>query len=111
MKLLITGGTGFLGRRAAAYLKSLGFSVQSPSHGELDIIDEEAVADWFRENRPDVVIHTAAISDVGVCQRNPEMSEKVNVDGCIHLAKACRETGSKLVIQQIESGRLRFTTR
>ncbi len=107
MKLLITGGTGFLGRRAAAYCKTQGFSVLTPSHRELDITEEVSVRNWFRENRPEAVIHTAAISDTMLCQRQPEWSEKVNVDGCVHLAKACREVGAKLLIcssDQVYSG-------
>ena len=107
MKLLITGASGFLGRRTAAHFAALGFQVLTPSHGQLDIIDETALRNWFRENRPDAVIHTAAISDTGLCQKEPEWSETVNVDGCVHLAKACREVGAKLLIcssDQVYSG-------
>ena len=46
-QVLITGGTGFLGRRAVAFFKDLGFPVLSPSHGELDITDEASVRNWF----------------------------------------------------------------
>ena len=107
MTVLITGGSGFLGRRAAAYLKSLGFRILTPSHGELDITDREAVLVWFRENRPEAVIHTAAVSDTGLCQQKPEWSERINVDGCVHLAESCREIGAKLLIcssDQVYSG-------
>ena len=107
MTLLITGGSGFLGRRAAAYFKTLGFRVLIPSHGELDITDREAVRNWFQENRPEGVIHTAAISDTGLCQQKPEWSERINVDGCVHLAESCREFGAKLLIcssDQVYSG-------
>ena len=98
MDLLITGGTGFLGRRAAEYFRSLGFRVLTPSHGELDITDRETVREWFRQHRPEAVIHTAAVSDTGLCQQRPEWSEAVNVGGCVHLAESCREYGAKLVI-------------
>lgn len=107
MKLLITGGTGFLGRRAAAYFNSLGCRVLSPSHAGLDITNASSVRTWFRENRPEAVIHTAAVSDTGLCQRKPEWSETVNVDGCVHLARSCREFGAKLVLcssDQVYSG-------
>ena len=107
MKLLITGGSGFLGRRAAAYFNSLGFQVLTPSHGELDITKEDVVRKWFRENRPEAVIHTAAVSDTGLCQQKPEWSETVNVNGCVHLAQSCREYGTKLLIcssDQVYSG-------
>lgn len=97
MKLLVTGGTGFLGRRTAAYFENLGWQVLAPSHKALDITDEVGVFGWFRENRPDAVIHTAAVSDTGLCQQRPEWSERINVGGCVNLAKACRYFGAKLV--------------
>ena len=97
MKLLVTGGSGFLGRRAAAHLRSLGHEVLTPTHSQLDITDPSAVRAWFRAQQPEAVIHTAAISDTGLCQREPVWSEAINVNGCLHLAEACRETGSKLV--------------
>lgn len=98
MKLLITGGSGFLGRRAVAYFASIGWQVDAPAHGQLDITDESALRDWFRVNTPEAVIHAAAISDTGLCQRQPEWSEKINVTGCANLAEVCREFGAKLVI-------------
>ena len=107
MKLLITGGSGFLGRRAAAHFQARGCQVLTPSHGQLDITDAASVRAWFRENRPDAVIHTAAVSDTGLCQQKPEWSETINVDGCVHLAESCREFGGKLVIcssDQVYSG-------
>ena len=106
-QVLITGGTGFLGRRTAACFRSLGYRVFTPSHGELDITEEASVRKWFRENKPEAVIHTAAISDTGLCQQKPEWSQKVNVDGCVHLAKACKDIGAKLVLcssDQVYSG-------
>ncbi len=107
MKLLVTGGSGFLGRRTAAYFETLGHRVMMPSHGEMDITDAAAVRDWFRENEPEAVVHTAAVSDTGLCQKKPDWSEKINVDGCTNLAEASREFGSKLLLcssDQVYSG-------
>lgn len=98
MKLLITGASGFLGRRAAAYMQGLGYEVLAPTHGQLDITDKANVQTWFREHRPEAVFHTAAISDTGKCQKDPVWSEAINVDGCVNLAESCREFGSKLVL-------------
>ena len=98
MKLLVTGGSGFLGRRTALYFESLGWQVLAPSHADLDITDETAVLAWFRENRPDAMIHTAAVSDTGACQRDPEGSEIINVNGTANLVECCREFGVKPVI-------------
>ena len=107
MKLLITGGSGFLGRRTAAYFSSLGYQVLTPSHSTLDITDRTAVQNWFRKNQPEAVIHTAAVSDTGLCQQKPVWSERINVDGCRHLAESCRESGAKLILcssDQVYSG-------
>ena len=97
MKLLVTGGSGFLGRRTAAYFEELGWQVLAPSHKELDITDETRVFRYFQENRPTAVIHTAAVSDTGLCQRDPEWSERINVDSCGILGKVCHEFGAKPV--------------
>ena len=105
MKVLVTGGSGFLGRRVVRYFETLGWQVLAPGHGQLDIMDD--LYAWFRENRPEAVIHTAAVSDTGLCQRRPEWSEKINVTGSVNLARACRETGAKLVLcssDQVYSG-------
>ncbi len=107
MKLLITGGSGFLGRRAAAHFASLGFCVLTPSHAQLDITDEKAVRDFFLREKPEAVLHTAAISDTGLCQREPAWSESINVAGCGNLARVCREFGCKLILcssDQVYSG-------
>lgn len=98
MKLLITGGSGFLGRRVAAHFEKLGWQVLAPRHGELDITDAAGVAAWFREHRPQAVIHTAAVSDTGLCQREPERTERINVAGCVNLAESCREWGAGFVM-------------
>lgn len=97
MKVLLTGGSGFVGKRAAAYLRDLGWEVLAPGHKELDITDLPALENWFRENAPEAVIHTAAVSDTGVCQRNPDWSEVINVTGTVNLATVCRESGTKIV--------------
>ncbi len=97
MKILITGGSGFLGRRAAAHFSSLGHQVLTPSHRQLDITQEEAVQTWFRENHPQAVLHCAAVSDTGICQRDPEGTARINVGGPVHLAAACADIGTKFV--------------
>ena len=49
------------------------------THRELDIEDFVAVSAFIKAIRPDYVLHCAAISNTGTCERNPVLSEKVNV--------------------------------
>lgn len=96
-KLLITGASGFLGSRILKYYKNK-YEICTPSHQEMDITDELSVLKTFKREQPDLVIHCAAISDTGKCEREPEISWKINVDGCKNIAKAAKEIGAKCLI-------------
>lgn len=95
-KILITGSSGFLGSRLAYYLKEK-YELLLPSHTELNVSREEAVRAYMEEHRPDVVIHCAALSNTWYCEQHREESHKVNVQGTVRIAKACKLTGAKLV--------------
>ena len=95
-KMLITGATGFLGSRVAQYYRDR-YEVFAPSHGEMDIADEASVMTYFKDNKPDVVIHCAAISDVGRCEREPEFSWSINVVGTENVVKAANAFSAKCV--------------
>ena len=55
--ILVTGGSGFVGYATLATLSS---DVLTPSSSDLDLTDHSAVADFFAEHRPEVVVHLAA---------------------------------------------------
>lgn len=95
-KILITGSSGFLGSRLAYYLKDK-HELMLPSHSELNVSREEAVKAYMEEHRPDIVIHCAALSNTWYCEQHREESHKVNVQGTVRIAKACKLTGAKLV--------------
>lgn len=97
MKILITGATGFLGRRAAAHLSALGYHVLTPLHAELDTTNQDNVNRWFQQHHPETVIHCAAISDTVLCQKLPEWSHEINVTGSVNLAVACSQIGAKFL--------------
>lgn len=88
-KMLITGASGFLGSRVAQYYKDK-YEILAPTHGEMDITDGKSVLAYFQEYKPSVVVHCAAISDTGLCEREPEFSWKVNVTGTENVVKAAK---------------------
>ena len=63
MKILITGGSGFVGRNVKEYLVDRGYDVYAPASRELDCIDERSVAACLREGHYDIVLHFAVYGD------------------------------------------------
>lgn len=58
MKILVTGGSGFIGRNLIEYFSNK-YYVIAPTHGELELLDEVAVRKYFKSKPIDVVIHGA----------------------------------------------------
>lgn len=59
MKVLLTGGTGMLGR-AIQRLASTAMDISAPSHAELDLTNRMALRTYLKNHSFDLVIHTAA---------------------------------------------------
>ena len=97
MKILVTGPRGFVGARIMNELKD---AVPAPS---LRGADEDTVRLLADTVCPDVIIHTAAMSDIAACEKDPDGSRHANVEIPVWLAK----TGVKLVAfstDQVYSG-------
>lgn len=59
MKILVTGGSGFIGRNVVDDLRGKGHEVLAPSRAELDLLDDCAVECYLRGHRFDAVLHAA----------------------------------------------------
>jgi len=111
--LLITGGTGFLGKRLALNLKDR-FRVvltgrNNKQNGQaqsfagcetlpMDVARMDSVRDTFAEVRPDIVIHAAATKFVDLAERQPMECVDVNVVGSQNVARLALEFGVQTVI-------------
>ena len=89
MKILITGARGFVGARL---MKELEGAIAAPS---IQGMNEEQIKRIVEESEADVIIHTAAISDVGTCEKTPEASYHANVLLPVYLANS--SDGRKLI--------------
>jgi GDP-L-fucose synthase len=58
MRILITGGSGFIGRHLAERLAGT-YEVSAPSSAELDLLNEQEVREYLDARRFDVIVHTA----------------------------------------------------
>lgn len=95
-KVLITGGEGVL----AGYVRRLlqkKFQVFSPSHKELDITDKRRLTSFFKNKKPDFVIHLAAYTNVDEGEKNARVAFGVNSEATRNIAKLCQRFDSFLV--------------
>ena len=63
MKILLTGGSGFIGRNVKEYLQQKGYDVYAPTHNELNCLEEEDIKMHLRTHHYDVVLHFAYHND------------------------------------------------
>ncbi len=112
MRLLVTGGAGYVGGFTARHLTASGHEVRviddlSAGHreaappGALTVcgIDErERIASLIRENRIEAVLHFAAFTSVADSVRKPEAYWRNNVAGTLALLEAMRDGGADQIV-------------
>jgi|AntDeeMetageno50_2_1112565.scaffolds.fasta_scaffold01692_3 dTDP-4-dehydrorhamnose reductase len=110
MRILVTGGSGFVGWHLVTHLRDAGHVVSYtyrstvPTIGsvdeqqyQVDIRDNNAVEEMILSFDPAVVVHAAALTDADTCERNPDLAHAVNVTGTRHVVEACERTNASIV--------------
>lgn len=95
--IVITGTDGFFASRLKDILEDK-FNVIAVNHHRMDITNKDETLKTINELKPQYVVHSAAISDTGLCEKSPELSYNVNVNGCINMAEACEDVKAKLIV-------------
>ena len=106
-KVLITGGSGLLAINWALGIrnnyavtlllhhKKISLSGVDTDVASLDSLDE--CSSVLVKHQPDIVVHTAGLTNVEECESDPDLAQEVNVDLAKNIAIACSDQGIKLV--------------
>lgn len=95
-RVLITGGSGFLGARILQ--QGLGDAeLCSLPRGFLAAAGEAEVTETIQKLQPAAIVHAAALSDTGYCAQHPEEAHRANVELPVWVAKAACASGAKLL--------------
>jgi dTDP-4-dehydrorhamnose reductase len=109
MKVLITGGTGLLGRNlietmpssceaTATYLGDYQMrSTPVVQYQKLDIRDKEGYARLFQEFNPEIVIHTASIGSPDYAEKNKTETQEINIGGTQNIIANCERFKAKFI--------------
>lgn len=119
MKILVTGGAGFIGSHVVDRFVAMGHEVvvvdnlstgqrenlnPAATFYEVDITDRAAVEDVFARERPEVLNHHAAQMDVRRGVEDPVFDATTNIIGSIHLLEAGLRNGLQRVIYASTGG-------
>lgn len=94
MKVLLTGGTGFIGTKfVEKFSKEFNLIIFSSK----EKIQEQKIIKTIEKINPDVIIHLAALSGLKNCELNQKEASDVNVIGTENIVKGCIKNNSRLI--------------
>ena len=107
-KLFVIGGSGLVGGTLIQYASSnydihytyntnkiLFDGIKSTQINLLE--DKEKILNLIKEIQPDIVVNTAAVPSVDLCETNHEIADKLHVNATQDITKICQDINSKLI--------------
>ncbi len=94
-KVLLIGGTGFVGKHLQKYLLARGdYEVEASGH-EVDIRLADQVDSFIRDAKPEAVVHMAAVTNIPESIDNPRKTYDINVMGTLNVLTALEKNRFK----------------
>ena len=114
MKVLVTGSSGFVAGSILAQtpadwqVHAIGRSAAPATElkaafHQVDLLDEDLLAEVLYAIAPDAVIHTAALANIDFCEQNQDLADRINVDATGRLAAICKNLSARLVFCSTDS--------
>jgi dTDP-4-dehydrorhamnose reductase len=97
MKILVTGARGMLGQDLVPILREFGHTVVACGRAELDVTDGASVRRVLTDTRPELVIQSAAYTNVDACETNRLEAFRVNAHATRLLAMGCQHLDAPLL--------------
>ena len=109
MKVLITGGTGLLGKSLidskkkeveiiATYFGNYTIDDNDQvKYAKIDVRDEGGCTNLFQNHRPDITIHTAGIGSPDFAETNKEIVWDININGTQNILNICKRFDSRFI--------------
>ena len=99
MKVLITGGSGTLGKSLKKFFKD----AYCPTHEEMDVTNYTSVDKVVSDYKPDTLIHTAALVGIRECEENKRKAWITNVEGTQNIVNALKKINNKCYLIYIST--------
>ena len=110
-RILITGSNGLLGQKVVELFSHLNtfslllaskhdksvFTDETLLYTRADITKRQEIKKVIEEFEPEIIINTAAVTNVDLCETDRESAWRVNVNGVENIVQAAKLTGAKLI--------------
>jgi dTDP-4-dehydrorhamnose reductase len=98
VRILVTGGRGFVGSNLVAELRGRDHEVLAPDRDTLDLRDEPLVGRVAAATRPDAIVHAAIWNDPPALTRDRRRAWESYVGATRHLVDAANAVGARIVL-------------